>query len=79
MGPIIVPIKKLDSSLANFFVLLVLLEMSAIYANAAGLVAEPINPFISLPRINKGRRNTKSNIIRRRTKKKYNLRRYNII
>ena len=61
MGPIIVPIKKLDSSRANFFVLLVLLEMSAIYANAAGLVAEPINPFISLPRINKGKRNTKSN------------------
>ena len=56
-----VPIKKLDSSRANFFVLLVLLEMSAIYANAAGLVAEPINPFISLPRINKGKRNTKSN------------------
>ena len=35
--------------------------MSAIYANAAGLVAEPISPFISLPRINKGKRNTKSN------------------
>ena len=35
--------------------------MSAIYANAAGLVADPINPFISLPRINKGKRNTKSN------------------
>ena len=61
MGPIIVPIKKLDSSLANFFVRLVLSEISAIYAKAAGLVAEPISPFINLPNINKGKRKTKSN------------------
>jgi len=58
----IVPIKKLDSSLANFFVRCSLLEISAMYAKAAGLVAEPTNPLISLPKINKGKRYTRSKI-----------------
>ena len=49
-----VPIRKLDSNLANFLVRLDLEVMSAIYPKAAGLVAEPINPFIKRPKISRG-------------------------
>ena len=38
-GPATVPTKKLDSNLANLTVLFSLLDVSAIYANVAGLVA----------------------------------------
>ena len=62
MGPIIVPIKKLDSNLANFLVRFDRSEISAMYAKAAGLVAEPINPLINLPKMSKGNRYTKSKI-----------------
>ena len=62
MGPIIVPIKKLDSNLANFLVRFDRSEISAMYAKAAGLVAEPINPLINLPKMSRGNRYTKSKI-----------------
>ena len=53
-GPATVPSKKLDSSLANFTVLFSSEEVSATYAKDAGLVADPINPFINRPRTNAG-------------------------
>ena len=63
-GPATVPSKKLDSSLANFNVLFSLGVTSAVYANEAGLVADPSNPFISLPRTRAGNKNARSNIFR---------------
>ena len=45
-----VPIRKLDSNLANFLVRLDLEVISAIYPKAAGLVADPISPFIRRPK-----------------------------
>ena len=53
-GPATVPNKKLDSSLANLSVLFSFEVTSATYAKDAGLVADPIRPFISLPNIKAG-------------------------
>ena len=61
-GPETVPIKKLDSSLANFTVRLLLDVVSATYAKAAGLVAEPTSPLTSLPKMSIGNKNVIFNI-----------------
>ena len=60
-GPATVPNKKLDSSLANLSVLFSLEVTSATYAKDAGLVADPMRPFISLPNIKAGNKRDKFN------------------
>ena len=53
------PKRKLDSSLANLTVLFSFGVVSATYANDAGLVADPTNPLINLPKTNAGNKKLK--------------------